>query len=91
MQLQERVLIQGGAGGVGVAAIQLAREIGVTIFATAGSAEKVEFMYAGGASGPTLRSRSLRKRTCDVTTANAKAKRSATKTGNRRRMATVAL
>jgi len=32
----ERVLIHGGAGGVGIAAIQLAKHLGAEIFATAG-------------------------------------------------------
>ncbi|MEX2080560.1 MAG: zinc-binding alcohol dehydrogenase family protein [Dehalococcoidia bacterium] len=37
----ETVLIQGGAGGVGVAAIQLARRAGATVVATASSDEKL--------------------------------------------------
>ena len=40
----ERVLVHGGAGGCGSAAIQLAREAGATVYATAGSPEKVEFL-----------------------------------------------
>ena len=40
MQPGERVLIHAGAGGVGMAAIQLARQAGAEIFATAGSEEK---------------------------------------------------
>jgi NADPH2:quinone reductase len=38
----ESVLIQGGAGGVGLAAIQLAKRAGATVFATASSDEKLE-------------------------------------------------
>src|SRR5262249_42970228 len=38
----ETVLIQGGAGGVGVAAIQLAKRAGATTVATASSDEKLE-------------------------------------------------
>src|SRR2546421_104719 len=38
----ETVLIQGGAGGVGLAAIQLARRAGATVLATASSDEKLE-------------------------------------------------
>lgn len=38
----ERVLIQGGAGGVGLAAVQLAKRAGATVFATASSNEKLE-------------------------------------------------
>ncbi|WP_322013575.1 SDR family NAD(P)-dependent oxidoreductase [Paraburkholderia sp. J12] len=40
----ERVLVHGGAGGVGIAAIQLARHLGAEVFATAGSREKREFV-----------------------------------------------
>lgn len=36
----ESVLIHGGSSGIGTAAIQLAREFGATVYATAGSAEK---------------------------------------------------
>jgi len=38
----ETVLIQGGAGGVGIAAIQLAKRAGATVLATASSDEKLE-------------------------------------------------
>jgi myxalamid-type polyketide synthase MxaB len=44
MRKGEKVLIHAGAGGVGLAAIQLAQQAGVEIFATAGSAEKREFL-----------------------------------------------
>jgi NADPH:quinone reductase-like Zn-dependent oxidoreductase/acyl carrier protein len=40
----ERVLIHGAAGGVGLAAIQIARWCGAEIFATAGSDEKRDFL-----------------------------------------------
>ncbi|AOI64818.1 beta-ketoacyl synthase [Burkholderia territorii] len=40
----ERVLVHGGAGGVGIAAIQIARHLGAEVFATAGSDEKREFI-----------------------------------------------
>jgi acyl transferase domain-containing protein/NADPH:quinone reductase-like Zn-dependent oxidoreductase/acyl carrier protein len=40
----ERVLIHGGAGGVGLAAIQYAQSIGCEIFASAGTAEKRDFL-----------------------------------------------
>lgn len=36
----ESILVQGGSGGIGVTAIQLARALGQRVFATAGSAEK---------------------------------------------------
>ena len=38
----ETVLVQAGAGAVGLAAIQLAKRAGATVIATAGSAEKLE-------------------------------------------------
>ena len=46
----ETVLIHGGASGVGTAAIQLAREAGAQVFATAGTAEKVRFCETLGAT-----------------------------------------
>lgn len=44
LQAGERVLIHAGAGGVGLAAIQIAKAIGAEIFATAGSDEKRDFL-----------------------------------------------
>jgi acyl transferase domain-containing protein/acyl carrier protein len=44
----ERVLIHAAAGGVGQAAVRIARRRGAEIFATAGSAEKREFLEALG-------------------------------------------
>jgi acyl transferase domain-containing protein/NADPH:quinone reductase-like Zn-dependent oxidoreductase/acyl carrier protein len=55
----ERVLIHGAAGGVGIAAIQLARHLGLEIFATAGSEEKRDFLRMLGVDH-ILDSRSLR-------------------------------
>ena len=46
----ERVLIHGGASGVGTAAIQLAREAGCEVFATAGTPAKVARCRDLGAS-----------------------------------------
>jgi acyl transferase domain-containing protein/NADPH:quinone reductase-like Zn-dependent oxidoreductase/acyl carrier protein len=54
----ERVLIHGGAGGVGLAAIQIARHLGATVIATAGSAEKRALLEMLGADH-VLDSRSL--------------------------------
>jgi NADPH:quinone reductase-like Zn-dependent oxidoreductase len=48
----ERILIHAAAGGVGTAAVQLARNIGAECFATAGSDEKVEFVGELGADHP---------------------------------------
>ncbi|MHA7681440.1 SDR family NAD(P)-dependent oxidoreductase [Cupriavidus sp. PET2-C1] len=45
----ERVLVHGAAGGVGVAAIQLARHLGAEVFATASTNEKREFVRLLGA------------------------------------------
>lgn len=45
----ERILIHGAAGGVGIAAIQLAKSCGAEIFATAGSDEKRDFVRLLGA------------------------------------------
>jgi amino acid adenylation domain-containing protein len=45
----ERILIQSAAGGVGWAAMQIATHLGARIYATAGSAEKLEFLRRNGA------------------------------------------
>lgn len=44
LQPGERILIHAGAGGVGLAAIQIAQSIGAEIFATAGSESKRDFL-----------------------------------------------
>ncbi|MGA7181517.1 MAG: SDR family NAD(P)-dependent oxidoreductase [Thiobacillaceae bacterium] len=49
MQPGERVLIHGAAGGVGIAAVQLALHLGAEVFATAGSEEKRDFVRLLGA------------------------------------------
>lgn len=48
MQRGERLLIHAGAGGVGLAAIQIAQQLGVEVYATAGSDEKREFLQSLG-------------------------------------------
>lgn len=48
IQPGERLLIHGAAGGVGIAAIQIARHLGAEIFATAGSEEKRDFLRLMG-------------------------------------------
>ena len=40
----ERVLIHAATGGVGLAAVQIARQMGAEVFATAGSTEKREYL-----------------------------------------------
>ena len=44
----ERLLVHGAAGGVGVAAIQIARYLGLEVYATAGSPEKRDFLRLMG-------------------------------------------
>ena len=44
----ERVLIHSAAGGVGMAAVQIAQWVGAEIFATAGNAEKRDFLRSKG-------------------------------------------
>lgn len=50
IQPGERLLIHGAAGGLGMAAIQIARHLGAEIFATAGSDEKRDFLALSGIS-----------------------------------------
>ncbi len=45
----ETVLVQGGAGGVGMASIQLAKRMGCRVFATVSSKEKADFCKSLGA------------------------------------------
>jgi NADPH2:quinone reductase len=47
----ESVLVHGGTSGIGVTAIQLAREFGARVYATAGSDEKCAACLALGADG----------------------------------------
>jgi acyl transferase domain-containing protein/NADPH:quinone reductase-like Zn-dependent oxidoreductase/acyl carrier protein/NADP-dependent 3-hydroxy acid dehydrogenase YdfG len=58
LQANEKILIHGAAGGVGIAAIQIAKWKGAEIFATAGSAEKHDFLRLMGVNH-ILDSRSL--------------------------------
>ncbi|MFC3071887.1 type I polyketide synthase [Shinella pollutisoli] len=44
----ETILVHGAAGGVGLAAIQIARSLGLKVFATAGSSEKRRYLRALG-------------------------------------------
>jgi NADPH2:quinone reductase len=48
LQAGQTVLVQAGAGGVGMAAIQLAKQAGATVLATASSDEKLERLKAFG-------------------------------------------
>jgi NADPH:quinone reductase-like Zn-dependent oxidoreductase/acyl carrier protein len=58
LQPGEKVLIHAGAGGVGLAAIQVAQWIGAEIFATAGSDEKRDYLRSLGVQH-VMNSRSL--------------------------------
>ncbi|MBC7951698.1 MAG: NAD(P)H-quinone oxidoreductase [Rhodospirillaceae bacterium] len=49
LQAGERVLIHGGAGGIGTTAIQMAKALGATVFATAGGAAKCKACVELGA------------------------------------------
>ena len=48
LQKGERILIHAATGGVGLAAVQLAKRLGAEVFATAGSPDKREFLRAVG-------------------------------------------
>jgi len=45
----ERILIHGGSSGIGLAAIQLARQFGAVVYATVGNAEKADYCRRAGA------------------------------------------
>lgn len=49
LQPSETLLVHGGASGIGVAAIQMARAWGATVYATAGTADKCRFCEGLGA------------------------------------------
>lgn len=48
----DRVLVHAAAGGVGLAAVQMAKGAGAVVFGTAGSAEKVAFLSTFGVDYP---------------------------------------
>ncbi|HEY5011956.1 MAG TPA: zinc-binding alcohol dehydrogenase family protein [Acidimicrobiia bacterium] len=48
LQQGETVLVQAGAGGLGIAAIQLAKRAGATVYATASSVERLERLVPFG-------------------------------------------
>ncbi len=55
VQPGERVLIHAASGGVGLAAVQIARRLGLQIFATAGSPRKREYLKAWASSTFSIR------------------------------------
>ena len=60
LQAGESVLVQGGSGGVGLAAIQLAKRAGATVLATASSAAKLDRLQGFGVdTGINYREREL--------------------------------
>ena len=50
LQKGESLLVHGGSSGIGVAAIQIAKALGCTVYATAGSDEKCKFCEEFGAA-----------------------------------------
>ncbi|MGC2855132.1 SDR family NAD(P)-dependent oxidoreductase [Novispirillum sp. DQ9] len=48
LEAGERILIHGGAGGVGLAAIQYARHLGAEVYTTVGTAEKRDLVILAG-------------------------------------------
>jgi len=68
LQAGETVLVQAGGGGVGLAAIQLAKRAGATVLATASSDEKLERLKAFGMDhGMNYRTGDFVARTIDLT------------------------
>ncbi|MDG6095043.1 NAD(P)H-quinone oxidoreductase [Acetobacter sp. AN02] len=63
----DRVLIHGGTGGIGTAAIQLARAFGATVFATAGSPEKCQVCEELGATAINYRETDFVERISELT------------------------
>lgn len=64
----ETVLIHGGAGGIGTAAIQLARRMGCRVLTTAGSAERIALCLELGAdAGINHRTEEFAARTMELT------------------------
>ena len=68
LQAGETVLVQAGAGGVGLAAIQLAKRAGATVIATASSDERLERLREFGLDHPiNYRSQDFVARTMELT------------------------
>ena len=63
----ESVLIHGGTSGIGVTAIQLAREFGARVYATAGSREKCDACVKLGATAINYREADFAERIRDLT------------------------
>jgi NADPH2:quinone reductase len=63
----EQILVHGGTSGIGTTAIQLARAFGATVFATAGSDEKVAACERLGAKGINYKTTDFVRAIQDVT------------------------
>lgn len=63
----ESVLVHGGTSGIGVTAIQLAREFGARVYATAGSQEKCDACVRLGATAINYREADFAERIRDLT------------------------
>jgi NADPH2:quinone reductase len=68
MQRGESVLVHGGTSGIGVTAIQLAREFGAQVYATAGSDEKCDAcVRLGAAAAINYKSEDFAQRIAELT------------------------
>ncbi len=68
VQAGETVAVHGASGGVGMAAVQVAKALGATVIASAGSDEKLEIVAANGADQViNYRREDLRQRMKDLT------------------------
>jgi NADPH2:quinone reductase len=67
LQPGESLLVHGGTSGIGTTAIQLAREFGAEVFATAGSPEKCAFCEGLGAKAINYRAEDFVERVRELT------------------------
>lgn len=68
VQKGETLLVHGAAGGVGMAAIEIAKQLGARVIATASSAEKLEIVGAHGADyGINYKEGGFRDRVLEIT------------------------
>ena len=68
VQAGETLLVHGGAGGVGIAAIEIGKILGAQVIATAGSAEKLAVVKAHGADhGINYRAGPFRDQVLEIT------------------------
>jgi NADPH2:quinone reductase len=63
----ESFLVHGGTSGIGVAAIQMARTWGCTVYATAGTPDKVKFCESLGAKAINYKSDNFKDRILELT------------------------